>query len=142
MSDQTNEQKVQTPDGKIHTVDLCDPQAISRLLSLGVNLQQLKEFGFIEDTEVCHEIINEPPEDLSQSATLPPSPSSPEAAATPPVTVTPPPRQPINRWGSEKPNLTYNQLVTLILKDLPNYRGTLKDIYRDDVFDGILFLKK
>ena len=87
MSDESNVQYVQTPDGEFHAVDLNDPHAISHLLSLGVNIQQLKEFGIIEDTiaeggnvDVHHEIKDMTEEvggvEVHQSALPPPSPLS------------------------------------------------------------------
>lgn len=50
------------------------------------------------------------------------------ASSTPPVTVTPPPKAPINRWGTNKPPVTYMGLIALVLDDLGG-QGTLKDIF-------------
>ena len=40
------------------------------------------------------------------------------------------PQSLINRWGKHKPPLTYHALIALVLQDLPDHHGTLKDIYR------------
>ena len=65
------------------------------------------------------------------------TPQPPARTHTPPAT----PRAgkpPINRWGADKPPLSYASLIALVLNDLPDGRGTLNDLY-DHVTDHFPF---
>ena len=75
------------------------------------------------------------------SAPTPPPPKSPSPpldadqhrARTPTPPATPMAggdKLPINRWGREKPPLSYAALIALVLDDMPDGRGTLNDLYR------------
>ena len=73
-----------------------------------------------------------------------PTPPTPESPSPPPLdadqprarTPTTPPatpradKPPINRWGADKPPLSYAALIALVLDDMPDGRGTLNDLYR------------
>ena len=74
-----------------------------------------------------------------ETAPTPPTPKSPSPpldadslrARTPTPPATPKAdKQPLNRWGSDKPPLSYAALIALVLDDMPDGRGTLNDLYR------------
>ena len=60
-----------------------------------------------------------------------PQPPSPPPARLPTPPTTPKAdKAPINRWGADKPPLSYSALIALVLDDLPDGRGTLNDLYK------------
>ena len=60
-----------------------------------------------------------------------PQPPSPPPTRTPTPPATPKAdKAPINRWGADKPPLSYAALIALVLDDLPDGRGTLNDLYK------------
>ena len=67
-----------------------------------------------------------------ESAPTPPTPQSPSPplARMPTPPATPKDKLPINRWGADKPPLSYAAMIGLVLDDLPDGRGTLNDLYR------------
>ena len=140
-----------TIGGETYVFDTTHPNTAISLQQLGVDLAALPNFGIhLQSQEQAQSppspssTITAPAPSPSLSATPPPtdlgglqeisfgSRSREEirkAASTPPVTVTPPPKTPINRWGNNKPPLTYLGLITLVLEDLGG-QGTTQDIIK------------
>ena len=148
------------PNGPTNVIDITHPNAPFFLQQLGVDLDSLRNFGIhlqsqeqaqsqpstlSEAPTTVPEALPNLPASPSHSATPPPTDFSRlqaisfgsrskedirKAASSPPVAVTPPPKMAINRWGDEKPPLTFPGLTALVLEDLPNGHGTLQEIFR------------